>query len=122
MNNAKFPIPTHDPQTGQLNPHYEELTGKKNPLATHSHNITDNDMTIDDWRTYGEIQYIRGRLDELFKINDMVNLDLSSGRIIDARIEKYMMKLRKVDPMAYELYRIEKENIKYSIDRAINEK
>ena len=24
-------IPTHDPQTGELNPYYEELTGKKNP-------------------------------------------------------------------------------------------
>jgi len=28
----KFEIPTHDPQTGELNPLYEELTGKKNPL------------------------------------------------------------------------------------------
>ena len=25
-------IPTHDPQTGELNPHYEELTGEKNPM------------------------------------------------------------------------------------------
>ena len=25
-------VPTHDPQTGELNPYYEELTGKKNPL------------------------------------------------------------------------------------------
>lgn len=30
---SKFEIPTHDPQTGQLNPYYEELTGKKNPLS-----------------------------------------------------------------------------------------
>jgi|LauGreDrversion4_2_1035121.scaffolds.fasta_scaffold130446_3 hypothetical protein len=29
MNN----IPTHDPQTGELNPYYEELTGEKNPLS-----------------------------------------------------------------------------------------
>jgi hypothetical protein len=29
---TKFEIPTHDPQTGELNPFYEELTGKKNPL------------------------------------------------------------------------------------------
>ena len=29
---SKENIPTHDPQTGDLNPHYEELTGKKNPL------------------------------------------------------------------------------------------
>ena len=25
-------IPTHDPQTGELNPHYEDLTGKPNPM------------------------------------------------------------------------------------------
>ena len=30
---TKFDIPTHDPQTGELNPYYEELTGKKNPLT-----------------------------------------------------------------------------------------
>ncbi len=30
---TKFKIPTHDPQTGELNPYFEELTGKKNPLT-----------------------------------------------------------------------------------------
>ena len=30
---TKFKIPTHDPQTGELNPYYEELTGEKNPLT-----------------------------------------------------------------------------------------
>lgn len=29
---TQFEIPTHDPQTGELNPYYEELVGKKNPL------------------------------------------------------------------------------------------
>jgi len=29
----KLEIPTHDPFTGELNPYYEELTGKKNPLS-----------------------------------------------------------------------------------------
>ena len=28
-----FDIPTHNPQTGELNSYYEELTGKKNPLT-----------------------------------------------------------------------------------------
>lgn len=32
MNKIKFQVPTHDPYTGELNPHYEEITGKKNPL------------------------------------------------------------------------------------------
>jgi hypothetical protein len=30
----KHPIPTHDPQTGEMNPYYEELTGEKNPLKS----------------------------------------------------------------------------------------
>ncbi len=34
LEKQKFPIPTHDPQTGELNPYYEELTGKKNPLKS----------------------------------------------------------------------------------------
>jgi len=29
---TKFDVPTHDPQTGELNPYFEELTGLKNPL------------------------------------------------------------------------------------------
>lgn len=28
---AKLRIPTHDPQTGEANPYYEELTGEKLP-------------------------------------------------------------------------------------------
>jgi len=31
--NKMVEIPTHDPQTGELNPYYEELTEKKNPLT-----------------------------------------------------------------------------------------
>ena len=31
-NSSRYAIPESDPQTGELNPHYEELTGKKNPL------------------------------------------------------------------------------------------
>jgi hypothetical protein len=33
MENSENKIPTHDPQTGELNPYYEELTGEKNPLS-----------------------------------------------------------------------------------------
>ena len=31
---SKRKIPTYDPYTGELNPYYEELTGKPNPLST----------------------------------------------------------------------------------------
>jgi hypothetical protein len=52
----KKKIPTHDPQTGELNPYYEELTGEKNPLdiKTKKNNIeTFNEVlkeTIDNVR------------------------------------------------------------------------
>jgi transcriptional accessory protein Tex/SPT6 len=40
----KKKIPTHDPHTGELNPHYEELTGKKNPMTDSLEpNKTDSD-------------------------------------------------------------------------------
>jgi hypothetical protein len=79
-------------------------------------------MTQEQWRKFGEIQYLRGRLDEMFKIDTFVDLDMSGGRKLDARISKYLIKLEKLDPMAYELYHIEKENIKHTIQRNTNEK
>lgn len=33
-------VPTHDPQTGELNPYFEELTGKKNPLDSYKDKMT----------------------------------------------------------------------------------
>jgi hypothetical protein len=38
LNNKEIPL--YDPYTGELNPYYEELTGKKNPL-----DFTDEDMS-----------------------------------------------------------------------------
>ena len=39
LNGEKLDIPTYDPQTGELNPYYEELTGKPNPLVEIKSNI-----------------------------------------------------------------------------------
>ena len=75
-------------------------------------------MKEKDWKKFGEIQYLRGRLDELFKLDKILdNIDMNSLRILDARITKYLDKLKRVDPMAYHLYHIERENIKYTIER-----
>ena len=79
-------------------------------------------MNKEDWRKFGEIQYLRGRLDEMFKIDRMVDLDMSGGRKVDARISKYLDKLERLDPMAFELYHIEKENIRHTIKRNTDEK
>jgi len=32
--NEKYEVPTHDPQTGELNPYYKDLTGKENPYSS----------------------------------------------------------------------------------------
>tara|TARA_Y100000310_G_scaffold12380_1_gene12743 strand:- start:1435 stop:1812 length:378 start_codon:yes stop_codon:yes gene_type:complete len=42
MEESKYPIPTHDPTTGELNPRYEELTGKPNPLLEKKDYSMDN--------------------------------------------------------------------------------
>jgi len=38
---TQIDIPTHDPQTGELNPYYKELTGEENPLEEF-HNIPED--------------------------------------------------------------------------------
>ena len=70
-------------------------------------------LTTEEWRKFGEVQYLKGRLDEQYKLISELELDLHSGRVIDARISKYFTKLRQLDPMAYELYRIERDNINH---------
>ena len=77
-------------------------------------------MKIDDWRIYGEVQYLKGRLDELNKIDNLISMDMHSMRIVDARISKYLDKLQAVSPLAFELYHIEKENIKHTLQRENN--
>ncbi len=47
MSKIKFQVPTHDPYNGELNPHYEEITGKKNPLEYGSIPNTTNGKDLD---------------------------------------------------------------------------
>ena len=88
---------------------------------THETNIVgqkvQSKMKIEDWRTYGEVQYLKGRLDELNKLDGLIYTDMSSTRLVDARISKYLDKLQAVSPLAFELYHIEKENIKHTLER-----
>jgi hypothetical protein len=63
-------------------------------------------MTNEEIHKLGEIQYLKGRLDELHKaIQAITNLDRK--RKIDQRIEKYLGKLKKVDEVSYFLYMVE---------------
>lgn len=63
-------------------------------------------MTEQEILKFGEIQYLKGRLDELYKaLPTITNLD--RRRKLDQRIEKYITKLKKVDEVAYRLYEVE---------------
>jgi hypothetical protein len=57
---------------------------------------------------FGEIQYLKGRLDELHKALPTV-LDLHRRRKLDVRLSKYYNKLRATDELAYHLYIVERE-------------
>jgi hypothetical protein len=84
-------------------------------------------MTQQEILKYGEIQYLKGRLDELFKSFDIM-LDVHGSRILDQRIEKYLTKLKTVDDVSYHLYQVElktrrksKERSKKDIKELLNE-
>ncbi len=77
-------------------------------------------MTEEQIQKFGEIQYLKGRLDELHKAYPTV-LDLSRSRKLDARIQKYYNKLKSVDEVAYHLYIVETMTRKHSKERSKNE-
>jgi hypothetical protein len=63
-------------------------------------------MTEQEILKFGEIQYLKGRLDELYKAIPTVT-NMERRRKLDQRIEKYITKLKKVDEVAYRLYEVE---------------
>ena len=63
-------------------------------------------MTNEEIHKFGEIQYLKGRLDELHKAIQTIT-DLGRKRRVDQRIEKYLGKLKKVDEVSYFLYMVE---------------
>ena len=63
-------------------------------------------MTDQEIIKFGEIQYLKGRLDELYKAIPTVT-NMERRRKLDQRIEKYINKLKKVDEVAYRLYEVE---------------
>lgn len=77
-------------------------------------------MTEFEIQKYGEIQYLKGRLDELHKAYPTVtNMDRS--RRLDSRISKYYKKLKDLDEVAYHLYFVEQQNRLHSKERSKKE-
>ena len=70
-------------------------------------------MTEKDIIKYGEIQYLKGRLDELHKAFPTIT-NMERSRKLDARIQKYFDKLKAVDEVAYHLYLVELETRRQS--------
>ena len=63
-------------------------------------------MTDQEITKYGEIQYLKGRIDELHKALPTIT-NLERKRKLDQRVEKYFLKLKKVDEVSYHLYNVE---------------
>jgi hypothetical protein len=74
-------------------------------------------MNSEEILKYGEIQYLKGRLDELFKALPTVS-DLNRSRKLDQRIEKYLTKLRNVDEVSYHQYQVELKTRRKSKERS----
>ena len=66
-----------------------------------------------------EIQYLKGRLDELHKAIPTVT-DLGRSRKLDARLSKYYNKLKSIDEVAYHLYQVERQNQRISKEKSKN--
>jgi hypothetical protein len=66
-------------------------------------------MTHQEIQKFGEIQYLKGRLDELHKALPNVT-SMEKSRRLDQRVEKYLNKLKGVDEVAYHLYQVELRN------------
>jgi len=77
-------------------------------------------MKYEDILRFGEIQYITGRLDELYK-GYVPNETSTDNRIVDSRISKYEAKLKSVDEVAFYLYITEKRNKIFSKQKGKNE-
>ena len=84
-------------------------------------------MTEEEILKFGEIQYLKGRLDELYKALPTI-FNMERRRKLDQRIEKYINKLKKVDEVAFRLYEVElrattrvKEKGKRETEKLFNE-
>ena len=74
-----------------------------------SYSTNHKNMNEDFLHKFGEIQYLKGRIDELHKALPTV-LDLHRKRKLDTRLDKYYTKLKETDELAYHLYLVEREN------------
>lgn len=71
-------------------------------------------MTEQELHVLLEVQYLKGRLDELeYKAKPQV-LNLQRSRKLDMRIDKYYKKLKNTSELAYHLHAVERANVRAS--------
>jgi len=70
----------------------------------------DINMDYKDIYKLAEIQYLSGRLDELYK-GYVPHYNETNNRIVDSRISKYEDKFYNLDPIAFHLYKVQHTNI-----------
>jgi len=69
-------------------------------------------MTEQEIHVLLEVQYLKGRLDELeYKAKPNI-YSLHKSRMLDVRIDKYYNKLKNTSELAYHLHAVERSNIK----------
>lgn len=74
-------------------------------------------MTEKEIHKFGEIQYLKGRLDELYKALPTIS-NIGRKRKLDQRIEKYFLKLYDVDKVSHHIYTIELKNRERSKEKS----
>jgi hypothetical protein len=74
-------------------------------------------MTESDIIKWGEIQYITGRLDELYYKAIPNVIDLHGSRKLDVRVGKYLDKLKEIDELAHLTYITARKNREYDKKR-----
>ena len=74
-------------------------------------------MTEQEIEKYGEIQYLKGRLDELYK-SYSPGKSSHNNRVVDIRISKYESKLKNIDEVAFHLYQVERKNTRISKEKS----
>ena len=74
-------------------------------------------MTFKEINKLMEIQYLKGRLDELYK-GYVPHNSSTDNRIVDSRISKYENKLKAIDEIAYYLYNVERDNQRFSKEKS----
>lgn len=77
-------------------------------------------MTEKQIHTLLEVQYLKGRIDELHKALPTIT-NLERKRKLDARLDKYYQKLKIYDEVAYHLYQVERFNREHSKRKGITE-